>query len=610
MIAATSPHRGLSLLMIDAGLALIAVAFAFAFPGFFSSLFSRIEHTLKPLARRKTLSVFVVGASAFLLRLAILPLCPIPQPFTQDDFSFLLAANTFAHGRLANLTPAMWMHFESFQIMMKPTYMSMYFPAPGLVLAAGKVLTGHAWFGLLVVTALMCAALCWALQAWLPPTWALLGGLIAVLRLGLFSYWINTYSGGASVAALGGALVIGAFPRLMHGARLRHSILLAIGIIILAISRPYEGLLLCLPVLFVLIRWIYKGKNRPSASVIIRRAAFPLLLILATAAWMGYYNYRVNGSPLTPPYKIDRATYAVVPYWVWQPPMPQPVYHNAQMRDFYTRQEFSYYHSLHTLHGFLLKTLLLKPLRMILFFAGFALAPPLFMSRRVIKDRRTRFLLICLFILIAGMLMETFLSPHYISPFTVVFYALGLQAMRHLRLWRPGNHPVGLTLVRFSVALCFVLAIIRVNAEPLRLRLASWPSGDWAAEWYGPSQSGAPRARIKAWLEHQPGEQLAIVRYAPEHSSLSEWVYNAAGINASKVIWARDLGPAQNLDLIRYYKNRTVWLVQPDTNPPSVTPYAEPTTGTSQSESGARSIAPQQKPPAPEEATQHSDGPA
>jgi hypothetical protein len=52
----------------------------------------------------------------------------------------------------------------------------------------------------------------------------LLGGVLAVLRIGLFSYWINTYSGGGSVAALGIALVLGALPRFIRTARLRYSL--------------------------------------------------------------------------------------------------------------------------------------------------------------------------------------------------------------------------------------------------------------------------------------------------------------------------------------------------------------------------------------------------
>jgi hypothetical protein len=159
----------------------------------YSLWLAQIERAFRWLARRPSLAVAAVGLTELLLRLAILPLCPIPEPFVPDGFSFLLAANTFASGRLTNPTPAMWTHFESFHITMQPTYMSMYFPAQGLILAAGKVLLGHPWFGLLLVTALMCAAICWMLQAWLPPCWALLGGMLAVLHLGLFSYWINTY---------------------------------------------------------------------------------------------------------------------------------------------------------------------------------------------------------------------------------------------------------------------------------------------------------------------------------------------------------------------------------------------------------------------------------
>jgi predicted membrane protein len=155
-----------------------------------------------------------VGLSALLLRLAILPWHPATLPFVPDSFSFLLAANTVAHDRLSSPTPAMWIYFESIHLDMFPTYGSMYFPVQGLLLAVGKVLLGHPWFGVLLAGALMCAAICWMLQPWLPPTWALLGAILAILRLALFSYWINTHYASGALAALGGALVLGALPRL------------------------------------------------------------------------------------------------------------------------------------------------------------------------------------------------------------------------------------------------------------------------------------------------------------------------------------------------------------------------------------------------------------
>ncbi len=576
MILAPGSETGPSLMLIEAGLTLIVVAGSFCAPQLASSWFSCIERAFVRLARRRRLSVAVTGAAALLLRLAILPFCPIPLPFVHDDFSFLLAGNTFSLGRLTNPTPAMWKHFESFQITMQPTYMSMYFPAQGLVLAAGKVFFGHSWFGLLCVTAMMCAAICWMLQAWLPPTWALLGGMLAVLRLGLFSYWINTYSGGGSVAALGGALVLGALPRLMRSERLRDGLLIATGMILVALSRPFEGMLLCVPVTVVLGRWIFFGTDRPSAAVLLRRAALPVAFIVAAVAWLGYYDFRAFGSPLTLPYTVDRTTYAAAPYWVWATPRPEPVYRHKVMRDFYVDYELSYVRRLHTLRGFVSEDLFFKPLRQLLFYAGIALFPPIIMLRRVLLDRRIRFLVVCVAVLAAGMLCGTFLIPHYLAPFTAAFYAFGLQAMRHLRLWKPDRRPVGLALVRILVTVCVVLGGIRLFAEPLHLRLAAWPGSQWSSTWYGPGRLGVAREQVQSKFEQLPGKQLAIVRYSSSHSSLDEWVYNAPNIDDSKVVWAREMDAASNLELIHYYSDRTVWLVQPDTHPATVTPYPAP----------------------------------
>jgi hypothetical protein len=297
-----------------------------------------------------------------------------------------------------------------------------------------------------------------------------------------------------------------------------------------------------------------------------------LALIVAAGAWMGYYNYRVFKSPTTLPYTVDRAQYAVTPYFVWQSQRPEPAYRFEVMRNFYERDELEAYRKIHSISRFVPETLL-KALRGISFYAGIALLVPLIMLRRILLDRRIRFLVICVFVLMAGQLIEIFLIPHYLAPFTAAFYAIGLQAMRHLRLWTPDDQPVGLTLVRLTVTLCVFLAGVRLFAEPLHLSLPVWPAA-WASEWYGISSlSGTARAQVETGLELLPGKQLVIVRYTPSHNTLDDWVYNKADIDNSKVVWAREMDEADNRDLIHYYKDRTVWLIEPDSMPARVSLY-------------------------------------
>jgi hypothetical protein len=573
MILLTHPQSDKAgFMMIEGSLTLIAAAIAFGWPQLGSGIFLRLEKFFGRLARRQGPAVAVVGLSALLLRLAILPLCPVPHPLGPDDFSNLLAANTFALGRLTNPTPAMWVHFETIHVTMKPTYMSMYFPAEGLMLAAGKVLTGIPWLGVLLMSALMCAAICWMLQAWLPPTWALLGGMLAVLRLGLFSYWVNTYTGAGPAAACGGALVLGALPRLRKHPQLRYAMLLAVGASLLAISRPYEGILLCLPVAAALGYWLRRGKNRPPARALLRLSAAPLALMVAVVAWMGYLRLPRVWQPFTPPYVVDRNTYAIAPYFVWQPPRPEPAYRHAAMRNFYRESELQFYEKVHTR---LVQESAIKALSPILFFGGLGLLPSLLMARRVIKDRRTRFLLICLLVLVLGMSVQVFMIPHYLAPFTAAFYALGLQAMRHLRLAQADSGRFGTGYVRFMVTICVLLGGVRLFASPFHLRMPERPASAWNSQWYGPNHIGKARAQVESELEHLPGQQLVIVRYPADHYVLDEWVANAPDIDRSKVIWAREMDTAENRELIRHYQGRRVWLVQPDKRPVTISPYPE-----------------------------------
>jgi hypothetical protein len=378
--------------------------------------------------------------------------------------------------------------------------------------------------------------------------------MLAVLRLGLFSNWVNGYYGGA-IAAAGGALVLGALPRFRRRANVRDGIWLAIGAVVLANSRPYEGILVCGPAAAALF---LPAIQKP------RIVLAPLILVLIAAGLMAYYNYRVFGNAMTLPYEINRMTYASAPVFLWESPRPAPEYRSKEMHDFFQIWEMHDFRLARTLHGFLDKTVQ-KFATAVLFFFGITLLSPLVMLPRLFRDSRIRYLLMAGAVFGLGLCVNAWFFPHYAAPFTAAIYVLLLQCMRHLRQ----ASRVGLALVRYAPLVCLILAGIRIYAGPLGLAIHRWPS-----MWYGTSPLGLARARVAAQLEANPGKQLAIVRYAPEHAPFDDWVYNAADIDASKVVWARELRAPSNLELLRYFRDRQVWLVEPDFDPPRVSRYS------------------------------------
>src|SRR5258708_18932972 len=99
---------GLEALMVS-----IALLLALLSPRLATNWFAKAERALAAVARRRTLSVLICGCSALAMRLAIFPWAPIPHPYGNHEFSFLLARDTFAHAPLANPTPAMSMDLET-----------------------------------------------------------------------------------------------------------------------------------------------------------------------------------------------------------------------------------------------------------------------------------------------------------------------------------------------------------------------------------------------------------------------------------------------------------------------------------------------------------------
>src|SRR2546429_3943935 len=558
---------------IEICLAAIAVALAYIAPNLGARWFERVQYLSLQLAGHRSLAVVTVGLAALAARLAVLPVLPIPQPAAHDEFSHLLIADTFAHGRLTNPTHPMWVHFETFHVNQQPTYASMYFPAQGAFLAIGQVVFGHPFWGVWLSVGLMCAAICWMLQGWMPAGWALLGGFLAAARLATFSYWTNTYYGGA-VAVLGGALVLGALPRIKRLQRVRDALLMGLGLALLANTRPYESLFFCLPIAAGLLIWMF-GRSAPPLLLSLRRVLLPLSLVLAiTVGAMGYYFWRVTGSPIRIPYQVNISAYHLV-YFPWQKLQPAALYRHAVMKQFY--QGPPVLDSYGQVHRHPLLWILLKPLPLVIFFVGPVLLLPVLAwiairpRRSLMKttSRNTRFLLLVCGCTMIGLTLPIYLPmAHYAAPMTAAVYALMLQSMRYVRLWKWDGKPSGLFLVRAVPVICLGLLPVRAAASALHIPVPV----TIIHTWYSEDPHNIQRARVINRLEREPGQHLVLVRYEPEHEIFLDWVYNSADIDSAKVVWARDMGAGGNQELIEYFKARRVWVGVPDEKTPPLPP--------------------------------------
>ena len=464
------------------------------------------------LSARPVPCLIFLAAVPVVLRLALLPRFPIPTPRVADDFSYLLLGDTLAHFRLANPRHPMHRFFEGVFVLQDPSWSSIFPLGQGLTLAFGEWLFRLPWAGVLLSVGLFCALIYWMLRAWVNPVWALCGGLLAALQFGPLSSWMNTYWGGA-VSAIAGCLVFGALPR----RRTRDAVILGIGLSLQLLTRPFEFVLLVAVVfLFAIPR---------------RAIAIAALVLLPAFALTLLQNKQVTGHWTTLPYQLSRYQYGVPATFRFQPnPTPRRPLTPEQQID---------YDSQVAVHD-----APFDPAARIRFYRFFLLAPlylvlPFFLP--ALKEARFVRVAAAIALFTLGDAFYPYFYPHYIAAIACLFVLVSVKGLEQLSRFKAGSEAV-----TFILVLCLADFLYQ----------AATPTA--------PDPEG--RIAIANQLAHAPGKQLVFVR-----PGAHDWIHNAADIDAAPVVWALDLGPAEDAELRRYYPDRHAWLLEPNTPRPRLT---------------------------------------
>lgn len=502
----------------------------------------------------------LLAVATLVVSVAISYLRP-PIPRVHDEFAYLLAGDTYAHGRAANPQHPMWRHFEAPHVLQYPTYASKYPPGQGLLLALGQRSTGLPIAGVWITSALAVIACYWMLLGMVPPRWAALGGAALVVHPGLQLTWGQSYWGG-TLAFAAGALLIGAAARLSHPARdvrLLDAMLLTTGALLLAVTRPFEGLVTCLLVaVWVVARWTRFGWPawRP---LVVRVLAPQFCLLLLGALWLAEYNHAVTGCAFRMPYQWHEQLYGMCPLFLFGEPAAQHSYLHESLRQFHAEWSMDWFDKQQSLAG------LAQTKLGFLYYVAMVLMPlPLLAPVALFPWWRGTKLRGPLCVAIATWLVTQVTVwnwPHYIAPVAPVVLLVAVSGLRNLRVltrhwtWAAATP----RLVVYAQAAMFLWAATTWVQEP---------AGGW--HWY--------RHALAEHLTSQPGRHLVLVEYTPMHEPLEEWVYNQADIDHAKVIWAHAMSPTENAELASYFHDRKIWRLAADLPQPRLAPYHTPQT--------------------------------
>ncbi|AEG92590.1 hypothetical protein [Ramlibacter tataouinensis] len=538
-------------MLTEAGLALVITILALAAPRLGGVFFGRIEQAAAPLLARPWRAILFVGLLAVAARAVFLPWLGPPSAAVHDEQSLLLQAQTYLQGRLANPTHPFWEHFETFHVNQVPAYASMYFPGRSAPLAAGLLVAGEPWVGVWLSFVLMCMAAVWMLQAWVPAPFALLGGVLLVIRFGVFSYWVNSYWGGA-FTALGAMLVIGALPRILRRPSWALGGTIGLGAAILMTTRSYEGMLLCIPVAVLLLARLLRPSWAGGRWQLLKTVVPATALVGAGGALLLAYNVATTGHALLTPYEVNRAAYAAAPAFLTSPPLQSQLRGPAYFRDFYRAEGRDYQRRYSTagigagIAGKLFHNwnFYVGPLFTFALLAGLGAV------------RREGFLLGTLGFFMLGYALVTWNFPHYTAPLLPVLLIIVMRGFMYLRGWQLRGRPVGLFLTRAMPAAA--VATLLLPAAAVVFGVPRLNAEFTAQACCAIGQEGL-RNRLIARLKNEPGRDLVLVKVGPHTPLHYEMVYNEPDIDRAEVVIARSLGDTRDRALLQHFADRRIW---------------------------------------------------
>ncbi|HWD00763.1 MAG TPA: hypothetical protein VG456_28600 [Candidatus Sulfopaludibacter sp.] len=513
-----------------------------------------LEPRAQAFAHRSVWCMLLLAILPVALRLLLLANHPVPTPDIYDEFGHLLVADTLRHFRLANPPLPLPQFFETFFVLQQPTYSAIYPIGQGLALAIGWTLFGSPWAGVLLSTAAFCALVYWMLRGWTTPGWSLIGGLLAVAEFGPLCQWMNTYWGGA-FPAMAGCLVFGALPRLRREPRTRDAVLLATGLALHWLTRPFESIFLFLAAAVYLAPcWRKLRRVAPEAA----------LILLTAAAITLFHNKAVTGSWSTLPEKLSQDQYGVPAALTFQAnPVPSRPLTPQQSLDY--RMQLGFRGS----RGETLRSYL-ERLEYRVRYYRFFFYPPLYIALAafLFTLRRNWWIALTCLVFALGVNFFPAFQLHYVAAVACLFLLMSVLGLQTLARLAVRGQPAGAEAVQLILLLCAAQFVFWYGVHVFdnsEISRALRPYETWdAINHTNPER----RIFVDRQLAQIPGRILVLVRYSPQHLFQDEWVYNGADPASARIVWARDLGADQDLQLLQAYPGRTVLLLEPDARPP------------------------------------------